>query len=80
VEVEARPIVEATLEPEQQGGGGLSLVAAFIGESLEKAINVAEEITGIDLDMDGDVGLVGQPGLPPPRERGVSDSEDAFYA
>jgi len=72
--------VEATLEPEQQGGGGLSSVAAFFGESLEKAINAAEEITGIDLDMDGDVGLAGQPGLPS-REQGVSDAEDAkFYA
>jgi len=67
VEVEARPTVEATLEPKQQqggggGGGGLSSVAAFIGESVEKAINVAEDITGIDLDMDGDVGLAGQAG------------------
>ena len=47
-------------------------MAAFIGESLEKAINVAEEITGIAyLDMDGDVGLAGQPGLPS-RERGLA--------
>ena len=32
----------------------------------------------IALDMDGDVGLAGQSGLPP-RERGVSATEDKFY-